>query len=448
MLIHNGKLITWNREGENIKEGQALLIKNGDIIEIGENQIMIDKYPQEEKVDAKRQYIMPGNICAHTHFYGAFSRGMAIPGEAPESFPFILKKLWWPLDKSLSIEDVKYSALVCIIDAIKHGTTTLFDHHASPNAIEGSLDEIAKAVEDSGIRASLCYEVTDRDGEGKAEAGINENVRFINYIKKQKPLEGRLNATFGLHASLTLSENTLEKCRNMIPEGAGFHIHVAEHSSDEYDSISKTGLRIVDRLKKHGILGNKTIVAHAVAVDTKEITLLAETGSWVTHQPRSNMNNAVGVAEVESMLRAGINVCLGNDGFTNAMWEEWKAAYFVHKLKNLDPRRMNGYDVIKMAIYNNAALTSQHFNAEIGLIKPGAKADLIFVDYYPFTPLTDGNLPWHILFGFHESMITSTMVNGKFLMKDKKLMTLDEAEISEYAQKLSAETWKRYQKQF
>jgi putative selenium metabolism protein SsnA len=357
-----------------------------------------------------------------------------------------LSKLWWPLDKALTPEDVRYSALVCLIDAIKHGTTTLIDHHASPNAIEGSLDVIAEAVDQSGVRAGLCYEVTDRDGEAKARAGIEENVRFIERLRQETVAEGRLAASFGLHASLTLSEATLQACRDAAPEGTGFHTHVAEHQVDQDDSLAKTGERVVSRLARHGILGEDTIAVHAVHVDEAEIDLLASSGTWVTHQPRSNMNNGVGTAQVELMLGAGVRVCLGNDGFSNAMWEEWKSAYLVHKLWQRDPRRMQGGMVAKLAIYNNAALASRLFpTAPIGIIQPGAQADLIFVEYHPTTPLSVGNLPWHILFGFQESMVTTTIVAGKILMRDRQLITLDETEITARARELAAAVWRRYE---
>jgi putative selenium metabolism protein SsnA len=371
---------------------------------------------------------------------------MAIPGPAPKDFPEILKKLWWPLDRSLDTEAVRYSALVSLVDAIKHGTTTLIDHHASPNAIDGSLDQIADAVDKSGLRGVLCYEVTDRDGLEKANAGINENVRFLKRLAANP--NPRLAGTFGLHASLTLSGVTLQACRAAAPEGTGFHIHTAEHESDEYDSITKSDMRVIDRLQKHGILGLNTIAAHGVHFDVREMEILQETGTWLSHQPRSNMNNAVGVAQIESMMRLGIKVCLGNDGFTNSMWDEWKAAYLMHKIENRDPRRMGGYDVQQMAIYNNAAIANMFFPGKpIGQITPGAAADLIFVDYRPFTPLTDGNLPWHIIFGFQQSMVTTTIVAGKILMKDRKLLTLDEEEIAARAMEIAPRVWKNYQEE-
>ena len=445
MLITNANIITWESPNR-ILPNYALYIEGNHIKEIGTTKALTAKYPKAKPTDANGQYVMPGGICAHTHFYGAFARGMAIPGPAPKDFPEILKKLWWPLDRSLDAEAVRYSALVCLVDAIKHGTTTLIDHHASPNFIDGSLDLIADAVDKSGLRGVLCYEVTDRDGVDKANAGINENVRFLKRLASDP--HPRLAATFGLHASLTLSGSTLQACRAAAPEGTGFHVHTAEHESDEYDSLAKSNMRVIDRLLKHNILGPKTITAHGVNFDAREMEVLKETDTWLSHQPRSNMNNAVGVAQIESMMRLGIKVCLGNDGFTNSMWDEWKTAYLLHKIENRDPRRMGGYDVTQMAIYNNSALANMFFpSAPIGQIIPGAVADLIFVDYHPFTPLTDGNLPWHIIFGFQQSMVTTTIAAGKVLMKDRKLLTLDEAEIAERAREIAPRIWKRYEEE-
>ncbi|HEX6269277.1 MAG TPA: putative aminohydrolase SsnA [Anaerolineales bacterium] len=442
MLITNAALITWEPTNR-ILDDHAVLIEDDRIKEIGPTEEFLSKYSNEERLDARGQYVMPGNICSHTHFYGAYARGMTIPGPAPKDFPEILQRLWWPLDRSLDPESIRYSVLPCLVDAVKHGTTTLFDHHASPNAINGSLDIIAEGVERAGLRAVLCYEVTDRDGEARMKAGIQENVRFIG--RKKGPL---LAGTFGLHASLTLSDSSLDLCRQSIPADIGFHIHTAEHEADEYDSLNKSGLRVVDRLQKHGILGPKTIAAHGVHFDAREMQILSETGTWLSHQPRSNMNNGVGVAPVESMLRAGIKVCLGNDGFSNAMWEEWKTAYLLHKTHHRDPRRMGGYDVTQIAVYNNAALANIFFpDAFIGQIVPGAYADLIFVDYHSNTPLTSGNLPWHIIFGAQQSMVTTTIVGGKVLMKDRELLTLDEEQIGAKAREIAPRVWERYEKE-
>ncbi|MCX6082901.1 MAG: putative aminohydrolase SsnA [Chloroflexi bacterium] len=444
MLIINATVITWGKPNQILPEW-GVYINAGKISDLGPQAELIERYPGEPQIDAQSQLVMPGNICAHTHFYGTFSRGMAIPGASPANFSQILEKLWWPLDKSLTEDDVRYSALLCQVDAIKHGTTTLVDHHASPNFIDGSLDVIAETVELSGIRAALCYEVTDRDGLEKARAGIAENVRFIRSVKNRN---SNLAAVFGLHAPLTLSSETLDQCRAAVGIDVGFHTHVSESKDDGQFTQKKVGTRPLQWLNKHGILGPHSIAAHCIHVDSTEMEILAETQTWVTHQPRSNMNNAVGVSPVEQMLNKGIKVCIGNDGFSNAMWEEWKTAYLVHKLNSGDPRSMGGETVTNMAIYNNSALAKDLFAMEIGIIKNGAAADLIFVDYDPPTPLSSGNLPWHILFGFRDSMVTTTIVNGKVLMKDRILLTLDEKEITAKSRELSAKTWERYNEKF
>lgn len=444
MLITNATLVTWTKPNQ-ILPGYGIYIQNGKIVELGPQAELEHKYQDASRIDARGQLVMPGNICAHTHFYGAFSRGMAIPGQAPANFAQILEKLWWPLDKSLTEEDIRYSALLCLIDAIKHGTTTLIDHHASPGFIDGSLDVIANAVGTAGVRAALCYEVTDRDGPQKTRAGVAENVRFIKSLKGRNEL---LAATFGLHAPLTLSKETLELCRSSVGNEVGFHTHLSESRDDGNYVQKKEGVRPVNWLNQFGILGPHSLAAHCIHVDMTEIEILADTHTWVTHQPRSNMNNAVGVSPVEQMLAKGIKVCLGNDGFSNAMWEEWKTAYLVHKLHTGDPRSMNGYTVTELAVYNNAALAKDLFRVDVGILTAGAAADIIFVDYdYP-TPMSSENLPWHILFGFRDSMVTTTIVNGKVLMKDRQLLTLDEREITSRCRILSAQVWKRYFEKF
>lgn len=440
MLIVHARLATFGNEPRLIDDG-ALLIQGRRITALGTTADLVTRFPDVDRWDAGGQLILPASICAHTHFYGAFSRGMGIPGEPPETFPQILERLWWRLDKALTLEDVRYSALVCLVDAVRHGTTTLIDHHASPNAIEGSLDVIADAVQRAGLRASLCYEVTDRDGPERAQAGIEENLRFAK-VASDDP---QLAASFGLHASLTLSDETLADCVVAAEDpGLGFHVHVAEGVSDQEDSLRRTGKRVVHRLGDAGILGPETIAIHCVHVDESEIERLAETGTWVTHQPRSNMNNAVGVAPVERMLEEGVNVGLGNDGFSNQMFAEMKTAYFLHKLDQRDPQAMPGNVVTDLAYGNNARLAQVFWpDQELGALSEGGMADLVFIDYHPTTPLTAENLPWHILFGVEASMITSTVCAGRVLMRDRELLTLDEEAITARSRELAAEVWSR-----
>ncbi len=445
MLITNSTLITFGEKNQVIFDG-AILITGEHIADLGSTAELTARYPTEEILDAQGKLAMPGLICAHTHFYGAFARGMAIPGEAPRNFPQILEKLWWRLDKALLWQDIRYSALVCLVDAIRHGTTALIDHHASPHAIEGSLDVIAQAVEEAGVRACLCYEVTDRDGEEKAKEGIGENERFIKKIKgKLGGTQGNLvGATFGLHASLTLSDETLERAVEVAGElGVGFHIHVAEDMADQRDSLKKSGLRVVERLEKLGILGEKTMAVHCVHVDAHEKEILHETGTRVVHNPRSNMNNAVGVADVPGMLKMGIDVGLGNDGFGGNMFTEMHAAYLVHKLNKSDPRVMGADQVMRMAFQNNAQIASLFFPDPLGQLSVGALADVVLVDYQPTTPLTAGNFPWHIIFGVDGTGVDTTIVGGRVLMRNKQLLTLDEEEICAKSRELAARMWRR-----
>ena len=441
LLITHARIATLGAEPRLIDDG-ALLLEGNRIAAIGTTAELAARFPDAERWDAGGQLVMPAALCAHTHFYGAFARGMAIPGEPAANFPQILERLWWRLDKALTSEDVRYSALVCLVDAVKHGTTTLIDHHASPNAIDGSLDIIAEAVEQAGVRASLCYEVTDRDGPERTRAGIAENVRFA---KSKNVKRSKLAASFGLHASLTLSDETLADCVAANRDlWLGFHVHAAEDIADQEDSLRKSGKRVVHRLRDAGILGPKTLACHCVHVDETEMRILAETGTWVTHQPRSNMNNAVGVAQVEKMLRAGVNMALGNDGFSNQMFAEMKAAYLVHKLAQRDPRALPGDLVFRMAYADNARLARVFWpDTTLGELSVGAAADLVFLDYHPTTPLTAGNLPWHILFGLEASAITATVCAGQVLMRDRKLLTLDEEAITARSRELAAAAWKR-----
>lgn len=445
MIIHNARFVTWGNPNE-ILIDKALLVRHGKIERIEDFKALKQLFPDEELFDVDNQLVMPGNICAHTHYYGAFSRGMAIPGAPPSNFVQILQQLWWKLDKALDADAIKYSVLVCLIDAIKHGTTTLIDHHSSPNAIDGSLDIITEVIEEAGLRGALCYEVTDRDGLVFADAGIQENLRFIKKLKNNKNYHPLIKAHFGLHASMTISDRTLEKCAQACPSEIGYHSHVAEGKADQDNCLKLHHKRVIERFEDFGILKNNSIMAHGIHLEPGEVDILTKRRTWLTHQPRSNMNNAVGVANIEEMLASGMRIGMGNDGFSNAMWEEWKAAYLIHKDHHADPRKMNGSTVMDLAVYNNADLVTELFKGlRIGEIAEGAAADLMFVDYREFTPLSASNLPWHILFGFRDSMVSATMVAGKFLMRDRQLLTLDENEIYFKALESARRVWQRVQ---
>ena len=440
-LITHGQVYTLGSRNELIPDG-AVFVRGDTIADVGATADLAARYPNAEHLDAGGKIVLPASICGHTHFYGAFARGMAIPGTPATNFVEILQKLWWKLDRALLWDDIRYSALVCLVDAIRHGCTTLIDHHASPNVIDGSLDIIADAVKETGLRASLCYEVTDRNGMDGARAGIVENVRFLKRCRKEQ--DPQLAASFGLHAALTLSDETLEASRDAADGlDTGFHIHVAEGIADQEESMRKYNLRVVERLRNFGILGSRTLAIHCVHLDAFEKDMLRETGTWVTHQPRSNMNNAVGLPDVAGMLKRGIPVALGNDGFSNNMFEEMKTCYLAHKLNSGDPQAMPGDVVWRMAYDNNAALSKLFFPKPVGELSAGAFADIIFLDYAPPTPMSTGNLPWHVLFGVDGAHVTHTIAGGKVLMKDRHLTVLDEAAIMAKARELAVGVWKR-----
>jgi len=441
MLITNGTVLTFGRDKNVIPYG-AVYYEDDTIVEVGRTADLERKYPNAKKLDATDKIVMPGMICAHTHFYGAFARGMAIPGEPPANFMQILERLWWKIDRALTLEDSKFSALVALVDAIRHGTTTLIDHHASPTYIDGSLDALAEAAAESGLRVGLCYEVTDRNGPAGAAAGIAENVRFLKWLRSNP--NPKLGASFGLHASFTLSDDTLAACRDAASGlDTGFHIHVAEDKADEADSLRKYNLRVAERLEKRDILGPKTLVAHAIHVDAYEMDAFRATRSKISHQPRSNMNNAVGVAEVEKMLDKGITVGLGNDGFTNNMFTEIHTTYLLHRISKGDPRVMPADRLMEIAFDNNAVIASLFFPKPVGALTPGAFADIILLDYIPYTPLTDANYPWQLVFGMDGSHVTHTIAGGQLLMADREVLTLDEVGIAEQASHLAAQVWRR-----
>ena len=452
ILIGNGTVVTLGSDNRLIEQG-AVLVRDGRIAAIDSDTILRQQYPEAEYVDANDGLIMPGFLCTHTHFYGAFARGMAIPGDPPRNFPEILERLWWRLDKLLTLDDTRASAQMFMVDAIRNGTTCIVDHHASPNAIDGSLDVIADAVEQAGIRACLAYEVSDRDGLTVVADGIRENERFIRSLRSERRQQGEagtIAASYGLHASFTLSTATLERCAAGGAElGVGFHIHVAEDISDEEDSTSRYRMRVVDRLEADRILGPRSIAAHCVHVRSGEMSRLAETHTNSVHNPRSNMNNAVGRAPVEEMVRTGVNVGLGNDGFSMNMMQEMKAAYLLHKLALEDPRAMPGDLVLNLAFQHNARIMDALFSPfcndfpRVGELSVGSAADLVLLDYLPPTPLSSGNFPWHLIFGMDGHQVNSTMVAGRWLMRNRQLLTVDEALIHAQARELSQALWNR-----
>src|SRR5215216_590322 len=326
--FENGIVVSLGRNNQVIWNG-SVVTEGENIVAVGNTTEMQKHFPEADAVDCAGKIVLPGFICAHHHFYSTMARGMAIPGEPASNFVEILERLWWKVDRALEEEDITLSAQIPLIECIRNGTTTVIDHHASPSMPYGSLDLIERAVRQAGIRASLCYEVSDRNGLGD---GIEENERFI---KKTGKGDGQIAAMMGLHASFTLSDETLEKCVGIARDaGVGCHVHVAEDLADREDSLTKYGMPVVHRLDKLGVSGPKSLFIHCVHIDESEMDLIAATNTSVVHNPESNMNNAVGVTPLFELLKRNILVGLGSDGVSSDMLSQMRCAYLLHRLAN------------------------------------------------------------------------------------------------------------------
>ena len=385
----------------------------------------------EEVLDLEGALVLPGFVNAHTHLYSALARGMPGPGEPPRTFVEILEKVWWRLDRALDEESVYLSGLVGSMEAARSGTTVLFDHHASPSFIEGSLATLRRAVEEVGLRSVLCYETTDRNGLEGRDAGIAENRAFL--------AAGRSALTLGLvgaHASFTLSDESLERLLATIREtNSSLHVHVAEDSADVEDSRRRCGAGVVERLRRHGLLVPRTLLVHGVHLFEPELLEAQAAGAWAIHCPRSNMNNGVGYAPTAAFKRAA----LGTDGLDSDMLAEARVAF----LKLRDAGRDDALAAAFAMLVGGQRLADALFGLPLGRLDAGAPADLVVLDYRPPTPLTEENLAGHLLFGLDRSHVRSTMVAGRLVLRDRELTTVDEAAVLARARVAADRLWKR-----
>jgi len=435
-LITNGRLITRDPAHPYFEKG-AVAFEGTKIVEVGSEADLTAKYPDNKRIDAKGGVIMPALINAHTHIYSALARGLSIVGNNPTNFYEVLDGTWWAIDRKLTLEGTKASADALYIDCIKQGVTTIFDHHASYCEIPGSLFKIAESAREFGIRSCLCYEVSDRDGEEKCLQGIQENADFITYCEKEQ--DPMLKAMFGGHALFTISDKTFERMAAANNGRTGYHIHVSEGMNDVYDSLQNYGRRPVQRLQDHGILGPKTILGHCIHVNSAEIEIIQSTDTMVVNNPESNMGNAVGICPVLPLYKNGILLGMGTDAYTNDMLESLKVALCSQRSNACMPN-VAWCEVTDMLFKNNAKIGARYFPDELGVLKPGAAADIIVMDYKPFTPFSDANIDGHMIFGMTGRQCQTTIGNGKVLMLDRQLVGIDEeavnARILEEAKKL------------
>jgi putative selenium metabolism protein SsnA len=425
MILTNARILTFD-DGNQVLDSGSIEIARDGVIRLVRPGRALDS----RAVDLGGRLVMPALINCHTHLYSSLARGMHLAGPAPSNFPAILKKVWWRLDRALSGEDVYYSALVGLIDSAKCGVGTVIDHHSSPSVCAGSLDWIGRAFQEVGLRGATCYETSDRNGPRAAREAIDENVRFL---ERRRP-DALVGGMFGLHAAFTLSDRTLRRCLEANQTlRAGFHVHVAE------DRCDRGAAR---RLCTLGILDERAIAAHCVHVTAAERAMLGRHHVNVVHNPQSNCNNAVGAADLPALSRTAACVGLGSDGFSPRMWDEFKAAGTVQKLRAHDPRAA-AREAYAAAFIHNREIVRKIWGVTLGAIEPGAKADLAVIDYQPPTPLVPGNIAGHLLFGVANAGVDSLMIDGRWVVRGGRCITVDEHKVAEQAATHARALWER-----
>jgi putative selenium metabolism protein SsnA len=408
-------------------------VVNGDLlIEDGRVRGFVRLPAGTIRRDCDGTVIVPGNVCAHHHLYSALARGMPYRLESPTNFLEILQRIWWRVDRALDAESVRVSAMLGGLEALRTGTTTVVDHHASPNFIDGSLGVIADALGELGVRAVLCYEITDRDGAARTAAGIEENRRFLSAPRTLA------RGMVGAHASFTLSDDTLDACAEVAQEfGTGIHIHVAEDAADEDDSMARFGMRVVERLVEHGALDERSLLAHCVHVNEGEIKQIESAGATVVCNPRSNMNNRVGHSPFTN--RKG-RVALGTDGIGGDLIAEAQAGYFRGRESDLDL----AFDWPLGRLAESQRLAGRLLDeALLGTLRPGAPADLVVVDYNPPTSFDEATLAGHVTFGWPSASPRDVYVAGERVIADGHSTLIDEAELAHTCNQAAARLWGR-----
>lgn len=441
ILIRNALLFDGNRvtPGAEIRVDGSTVQSAGPVQEGAQEDSVAG--PARQIIDARGRLVTPGLVNAHTHIYSALACGIALKDEPPATFTQVLERLWWRLDRVLTLPEIELSAQLHGIDCLRAGVTTIFDHHASQTNVTGSLHAIADVLEGIGLRACLCFEVTDREGPEITKAGLAENVSILERAETTRG--HHLRAMVGLHASMTLSNETLAAARTIADRhNAGFHIHVAEAVADQEDAERQHGLRVVERLAREGILGDQTFCVHGVHLDDVEMGILANSRSTLIHCPQSNMNNAVGAVHLRRLQEAGVRLALGTDGFTANLWRESLCAHLLQNHLAADPRE--GYTVVPTLLAANQRLASETFGLSLGEIKPGSRADLVVWDYVPATPLHSGNVWGHVLFGLVGARAAEVLVDGELRLSSGAPTATDEAQLRHECGAAAEKLWQRF----
>jgi putative selenium metabolism protein SsnA len=436
-LLSNGVVVTGGLEPRVIAGG-GVVWRGERIVAVGQEEDLTEEYPGARRLDAGGGLIMPGLVNLHHHFYSALARGLD-PGVPMLNFPEVLERLWWRLDRALDPDCVRISALLSVADCVRWGCTTVFDHHASPGCIDGSLGLIADAVEAAGISGLLCYEVTDRNGPEGALAGIEENLRFL----EERKAHGRVRGVFGAHASFTVSDETLAMVAARRPEDGGCHIHLAEDPVDVSASLEAFGAAPVQRLQRFGLLDERALLAHAIHLSEEDYRILAESGCTLIHNPESNANNGVGRLDVPLVQGLGCAVGLGTDGMASAVLRALRSAFLTLRGETRDPTL--GFEALPTLLTTNARVAGRFFDEPLlGQLTPGAPADVIAIDSVPPTPLGSENLFGHLVYGVSEAPVRHTVARGRVVLEDFRHTTLDPQALAAEARALAPALWKRF----
>ena len=436
-LLHNGTVVTGGESPAVWAEG-AVAWAGSHIVAVGSEPEIREEFPEAKLLDACGGLVMPGLINLHHHLYSALARGLA-PAETPRDFGQILERLWWLLDRALSPETVRLSAMLGAADCIRWGCTTLFDHHASPSCIRGSLDLIADVIDEAGLSALLCYEITDRNGHDQAVAGLVENLRFIDSYSDHP----RIRGTLGLHASFTVSDRTLDEAAMRRPSDVGCHIHLAEDPIDFQASEIAYGAPPLARLENRCLLDDRALLIHGIHLTSESRAIVARNNSILVHCPESNANNGVGRLDVESAAAEGCTVGLGTDGMSSAMLRSLRAAFLIQRGGREDPTV--GFDAHPGLLHTNALVARRFFDEPLlGELIPGAPADICVVDSPPPTPIGPDNLFGHLVYGASEAPVRHTIARGRILLEDFRHTTLDPLAIARVARTEAFGLWERF----
>lgn len=444
LLITNTTIFT-NDDDNQVLPDAAVVVEGNSIAAVGSAEDLSAAYPEAEGIDGDGRLLMPGLVNVHMHFYGLYARGLALRTQ-PRNFGEILAQLWWKLDRALDLDAVYYSALVPAIGAVKAGVTAVVDHHASPNAVDGSLDRLEAALRQVGLRGVLCYEVSDRDGKAVRDKGLAENARYIRQCQaaRERDASNPYDGMVGLHASFTLNDDSLEAAADLSRTlRRGCHIHVLEDRIDESETRAKYDAGVVERLHDFGILGEDSIAAHGIYLDDQGRELIAASDTIVAHNPQSNMNNAVGRADVFGLMERGVLAGLGTDGMTPDIRAEARTGYLMHKDHLRNPNAgWNEWQT--MVLKNNPVIYQRLTGQKVGRVAPGYMADLILLDYYPPTPLTGDNIWGHFLFGLVDAPVDTTIINGRVVMRHKEIVGIDEGTVAAQSRACAEKVWQRF----